>query len=455
MPRKPPTCAGCSFYATSSEWVPDELREGAEVFIVGQNPGVDEAAQGRPFVGKTGAIMEARYLKDAGLGREDVSIGNAIRCRWKNTNDLPPVASKDLKAALSHCTQAHFRIPTGTKLIVAQGDYASVLLTGRTVSDGDSSTGWRGYVVPYLGQPPTVYEQPWVPLPGDLPVLVTVHLARLFREPWLTLPTRRDWSKVPRILRHLWPQRPPRFVERPPDEWPAYFTFDTEFYRKDGHEDNDPDTQLIRYSMSWGPGDGETAVVEWTPEHRAPVPPRDIRPRAVTQYAPADVWHLSRISHTGRDVWDRFLIEDTVWKHATLWSDHSHDLNFLGSIYSRFNRWKHLSDTDPVLYSGLDAVGLWDVDQALERELNADPLSRKVWETIDRPALGEFVRAQYKGLATNPARVDEAVRLLKGRAEDAQARGRAICGWPINIGSPPQVSKRLYEVEGIKVPRGA
>src|SRR3990172_4160923 len=271
--KKPSSCAGCPFEHTSREWVPDELREGAEVMIVGQNPGVDEIAQGRPFVGKTGAMMDAKYLKDAGLTRDDVSVGNAIRCRWKDTNDLPPIASVELKGALAHCTRAHFRIPSGTWLLVAQGDYAAMMLTGRTVSDGDTSTGWRGYLLPYIEQPPIVPAEPWVPLPGDLPVLVTVHLARLFREPWLTLPTRRDWTKVPRILRHLWPSQPPRFIDVPPETWPDTFTFDTEFYRKEGREDGDPDTRLVRYSLSWGPGDGETAVVEAVEalSHRIPL----------------------------------------------------------------------------------------------------------------------------------------------------------------------------------------
>jgi len=48
-----------------------------------------------------------------------------------------------------------------------------------------------------------------------------------------------------------------------------------------------------------------------------------------------------------------------------------------------------------------------------------------VWETIDRPALGEFVRAQYTGLHTHPSRVNEVVALLQGQADDAQLRAQA------------------------------
>ena len=456
--RDVPGCRGCPLHEDGNKpFVADELLDGAPVMIVGQGPGAEECEQGRPFVGKTGQMME-KYLRDAGLTRDEVSVGNALRCRWRGTNDLPPITQTITKDALKHCWAAHGRIPDGTRLIVSQGDYAAVTLTGETVSAGDKSTGWRGYLrrctLPHVSRPNS-FTEPWVPQPADLPVLLTVHLARLFREPWYTLPTRLDWAKIPRILSGKWPRKPPKFNLAPPETWPSAFTFDTEFWHEEGTAPTS--ARLIRWSASWGTGDGETCVVEAAVhEHVGPRPKvlgsSYLRPRVITQYAPADVHHLARL--TGTDwrgsVWDSYLIEDTVWKHSCLHSDYAHDLNFLTSCYGSFNRHKHLSESDPLLYSALDATVLWEVDQALERELNADPQSRRVWETIDRPALGEFVRAQYRGLRTHPARVNEVVDLLKGQADEATLRAQAIAGWPINLGSNPQVGHRIYEVEGIR-----
>ncbi len=449
MTTKPDSCNGCPLYGDGRGYVGDELREGAAVFIVGQNPGADEEAESRPFVGKTGRSME-KFLRDAGLTRDDVSVGNAIRCRWRGTNELPPITQTITKDALKHCWAAHGRIPDGTRLIISQGDYAAVTLTGETVATGDKSTGYRGYLRPLLGTA-RGHQEPWVPASHDLPVLLTVHLARLFREPWYTLPTRLDWAKIPRILKGTWPRKPPTFNHEAPKVWPNVFAFDTEFWHEEGTAPTS--ARLIRWSASWETGDGETCVVE-----AGHVPPRlplgSMRPRCITQYAPADVHHLARLTgtHWGHSpaVWESFTIEDAVWKHSCLWSDAPHDLNYLGSLYSSFNRWKHLSEADPILYSGLDAVGLLEVDRALERELDADPRSRTVWATIDRPALGEFVRAQYRGLRTNPRRVTEVVRQLSAQANEATLRAQAIAGWPINLGSNPQVGHRLYEVEGIK-----
>ena len=465
---KPVACKGCPLYGDGRGFVPDEIREGAAVFIVGQNPGQTEVDEARPFVGKTGQMME-KYLRDAGLTRDEVSIGNAIRCRWRNTNDLPPLNQVISKDALRHCWQAHGRIPNGTRLIVAQGDYAAITLVGDTIAAGDKSTGWRGYLRPYLGKRPMGFTEPWVPQSKDMPVLLTVHLARLFREPWYTLPTRLDWAKIPRILKRTWPRKPPTLSLKAPREWPAEFAFDSEFWHEEGTAPTS--ARLIRWSASWGTGDGETCVVE--AGGAVPQPAHGRRPRVVTQYAPADVHHLARLTSTdwrGRggldrrsmpdeggetisSVWDTFSIEDTVWKHAVLWSDHPHDLNYLGSLYSSFNRWKHLGDREPILYSGLDALGLLEVDTALKRELDSDPASRHVWESIDRPALRHFVISQYTGLRTHPSRVNEVVSMLQAQATEATLRAQAITGFPINLGSPTQVAHRLYEVENLKAQR--
>src|SRR2546428_7763535 len=87
---KPPACQGCPFYGDGQGFVPGELR-GSPVLVYGQNPGAEEEAQGKPFVGATGATMERNYFKVSGLSREDVSLDNAIRCRYKNANELPPL----------------------------------------------------------------------------------------------------------------------------------------------------------------------------------------------------------------------------------------------------------------------------------------------------------------------------------------------------------------------------
>jgi DNA polymerase len=52
----------------------------AELMFVGEGPGADEDAQGEPFVGRAGQLLN-NMIKAMGLGREDVYIANVVKCR--------------------------------------------------------------------------------------------------------------------------------------------------------------------------------------------------------------------------------------------------------------------------------------------------------------------------------------------------------------------------------------
>lgn len=52
----------------------------ASVVMVGEGPGSNEDAQGRPFVGAAGKQLDG-LISDAGLARGDVYITNVVKCR--------------------------------------------------------------------------------------------------------------------------------------------------------------------------------------------------------------------------------------------------------------------------------------------------------------------------------------------------------------------------------------
>jgi len=52
----------------------------AELMFVGEGPGADEDAQGEPFVGRAGQLLN-NMIKAMGLLREDVYIANVVKCR--------------------------------------------------------------------------------------------------------------------------------------------------------------------------------------------------------------------------------------------------------------------------------------------------------------------------------------------------------------------------------------
>jgi uracil-DNA glycosylase len=55
----------------------------ARLMFVGEAPGADEDASGRPFVGRAGQLLN-KIIEAIGLRREDVFIGNVNRCRPRN-----------------------------------------------------------------------------------------------------------------------------------------------------------------------------------------------------------------------------------------------------------------------------------------------------------------------------------------------------------------------------------
>ena len=52
----------------------------ADLMFVGEGPGADEDAQGEPFVGRAGQLLN-NMIKAMGLRREDVYIANVVKCR--------------------------------------------------------------------------------------------------------------------------------------------------------------------------------------------------------------------------------------------------------------------------------------------------------------------------------------------------------------------------------------
>jgi uracil-DNA glycosylase len=52
----------------------------ADLMFVGEGPGADEDAQGEPFVGRAGQLLN-NMIKAMGINREDVYIANVVKCR--------------------------------------------------------------------------------------------------------------------------------------------------------------------------------------------------------------------------------------------------------------------------------------------------------------------------------------------------------------------------------------
>ena len=73
-------CRACGLCETRRSTVPGEGNPHAELLFVGEGPGADEDASGRPFVGAAGQLL-TKMIIAMGLRREDVFIANIVKCR--------------------------------------------------------------------------------------------------------------------------------------------------------------------------------------------------------------------------------------------------------------------------------------------------------------------------------------------------------------------------------------
>ena len=88
-------CRDCELARYRTKVVPGEGAADADLLFIGEAPGWHEDQQGRPFVGPAGQFLD-QLLASIGLRREEVYIGNVIKCR-------PPQNRDPLPAEIQNC----------------------------------------------------------------------------------------------------------------------------------------------------------------------------------------------------------------------------------------------------------------------------------------------------------------------------------------------------------------
>nr|WP_321503833.1 uracil-DNA glycosylase [uncultured Dethiosulfovibrio sp.] len=73
-------CERCALHVDRANSVLGEGPLDAALMFVGEGPGAEEDAQGKPFVGKAGQLLD-KIMKAAGISREEVYISNIVKCR--------------------------------------------------------------------------------------------------------------------------------------------------------------------------------------------------------------------------------------------------------------------------------------------------------------------------------------------------------------------------------------
>jgi DNA polymerase len=76
-------CRGCDLYANATQAVFGQGRPGADVMLIGEQPGDREDREGAPFVGPAGKLLDTA-LERAGIDRDEVYLTNAVKhFKWE------------------------------------------------------------------------------------------------------------------------------------------------------------------------------------------------------------------------------------------------------------------------------------------------------------------------------------------------------------------------------------
>lgn len=89
-------CKKCELYKSRNKVVPGGGNLGANLVFMGEAPGRQEDLRGKPFVGRTGEILD-ELLNSIGIERKDVFITNILKCR-------PPSNRDPRKAEIEACS---------------------------------------------------------------------------------------------------------------------------------------------------------------------------------------------------------------------------------------------------------------------------------------------------------------------------------------------------------------
>lgn len=150
-------CIRCDLHKTRTQTVFGVGNRAAKWMFIGEAPGADEDAQGEPFVGRAGQLLNA-MIAALGMKREEVYIANVLKCRPPGNRDPQPAEVAQCEPYLIR--QIELIQP---KIIIALGRHAahSLLKTDLALAR------LRGQSLSYQ----------------NIPLVVTYHPAYLLRTP--------------------------------------------------------------------------------------------------------------------------------------------------------------------------------------------------------------------------------------------------------------------------------
>lgn len=168
------TFDGCALKSSASRLVFADGTPGSDIMLIGEAPGREEDRQGKPFVGRSGQLLD-RMLAGIGLTRQNVYITNIVP--WR-----PPLNRKPELSEIQVCLPfllRHIEL-AAPKVVMTLGGTATQHLLGESAGIMQMRGRWFELQVGKL----------------TVPVMPTLHPAYLLRTPAQKRQAWRDFLTV-------------------------------------------------------------------------------------------------------------------------------------------------------------------------------------------------------------------------------------------------------------------
>ncbi|HED38370.1 MAG TPA: hypothetical protein ENI76_09030 [Ignavibacteria bacterium] len=413
----------------------------ANIFIVGEAPGVDEDITGRPFIGASGRLLDT-LLSQAGIYRHECLVGNVAREMPRNNkigvyylDSKKTIPNESMKRWIGELEMEIRKAKPN--IVIALGNTALHAICGEHGIDK-----LRG----------TVMESTLVP---GVKVLPTNHPARILRDWSAFFPTIMDLRKariqsafkeIPKDKRNL-------VINPSKDEWITYCEFLL----------NDPSVDKISLDIETLQPGSHISWFGMAHSFKDAMSLQLIKGRTpqFTENEEIEIWNaISNLMESGKkfimhnasyDASVIFLnhgiITKNIWMDTmiaghTCWTEMPKNLGFMASICLTVPAWKHLSGQDMGTYNALDAANTFGIAQFMEKEIERLGVYEAYKRTMNQ--LDPIMMLGLQGILVDEEARKKASLDTQESIGEAKEALKIFTKQDINYNSPKQIQKLLY-----------
>ena len=139
---------------------------------------------------------------------------------------------------------------------------------------------------------------------------------------------------------------------------------------------------------------------------------------------------------------------DTMLAHHRIYPELPHSLAFLSSVYTREPYYKDEIGINKAIYNCKDAAVTWEVAEKLKKELKEFNQEEEFYGFV-MPLTHTVLRMMWRGVKADLAKLEEVRVELEKQLEERKAVLDEQAGFSLNVNSPKQMKKYLYETLGL------